>query len=83
MTQAISNPTLKVQMTSMTPLEKVETVILMGQETTRTAANGLLLYPGEPGEILVRVENPAIGLYSGGSTWGERFRVNGILESNP
>lgn len=57
MTQAISKTTLTVQMTSMAPLEKVKTVSLMGQETTQIAATSLLLYPGELGEILVRVEN--------------------------
>lgn len=57
MTQAISKTTLTVQMTSMAPLEKVETVLLNGQETAQIAANSLLLYPGEPGEIAVRVEN--------------------------
>ena len=57
MTQAISKTTLTVQMTSMAPLEKVETVSLRGQETTQIAETSLLLYPGEPGEILVRVEN--------------------------
>ena len=57
MTQAISTTTLQVQMTSMAPLEKGEAVVLNGQETTQIAPNSLLLYPGEPGEILVRVEN--------------------------
>ncbi|KAM3112953.1 phage tail protein [Phormidesmis sp. 146-33] len=58
MTQAISKTILQVQMTSMAPLEKVEAVAILGQETTQIATNSLLLHPGEPGEIVVRVENP-------------------------
>jgi phage tail-like protein len=61
MTQAISPSTPLVQLTSMSPLETVNAALnaLRGSATDEIDTNSLLLYPGEPGEILVRLENPS------------------------
>jgi phage tail-like protein len=58
MTQ-IATDTLWVQMTAMSPPETVDAtaIALLGQTTAQIPANALGLYPGEPSEIKIRVEN--------------------------
>ena len=63
MTQAISRSTsdidLDVQLTSMAPVETVSTAptAIRGSGMEQIVANTLLLYPEEPSEIVVRLEN--------------------------
>lgn len=59
MTQASSRATLALQLTSMQLPEAANSVAsaLSGSGTQEQTANDLLLYPGEPGEMLVQLEN--------------------------
>lgn len=59
MTQAGSRPTLAVQLISMQSPEAANSAAsaLSGSGTHERAANDLLLHPGEPGEMLVKLEN--------------------------
>lgn len=59
MTQASSRPTLALQLTSMQLPEAADSpaLSLSGNETHDQVANNLLLKPGEPSEMLVKLEN--------------------------
>lgn len=59
MTQANYRPTLALKLASMQPLEAVESSALasFGNNKEESIAHNLLLHPGEPGEMLVQLEN--------------------------
>ena len=59
MTQSSSRPTLAFSLTSMQPPEAVEStaLALKGSKDEEQVRNDLLLHPGEPGEMLVIIEN--------------------------
>lgn len=60
MTQSNYRPTLAIKFASMQPPEAVDSSALAGfagNNAEVAIANNLLLYPGEPGEMLVHLEN--------------------------
>ncbi len=61
MTQAISPPTLNVQILSMNLVETLEGTpsALVGSVTDELATDTLLLLPGESSEVLVSITNPS------------------------
>lgn len=60
MTQITLSPPLKVQITSMLPPQTgaSSALTLKASKQEEKVPNNLLLYPGEPGEILVSLKNP-------------------------
>jgi phage tail-like protein len=73
MTQAISRPKLRVSLDPQKPLE-VSTSASFSFETPETpTAKGLLLEPGKPGKILLKISNS--GIYP--LQW--RFKIEGNL----
>jgi len=61
MTQAITPTLLSAQFSSMVPPETIDSAptALRGSSQEQIAQHALLLLPGEPSQILVRLENPS------------------------